>query len=223
MDLDLDQEKQGRDKEGPTRAGNGERRPRERERSEQSGEYGETQRGVLSARPPLLNHLAAAAYGRLIHRLPQLPAEACSSSSSCPFFPSSLSSPSAVYFPSNLPRPNPYQLPLPCLLFNGSISQAFSQAPQPHPSRMLRLVMITPPVLSSFSAVNLKAAFRSNRLTCPSFLSRPYSPCSSFHPFSPSLNLDTLTWTTPSPKGGTPSASPPPRSAAIGGGDFAAS
>ena len=36
----------------------------------QSGEYGklpETQRGVLSARPPLLNHLAAAAYGRLIH------------------------------------------------------------------------------------------------------------------------------------------------------------
>ena len=44
-----------------------------------------------------------------------------------------------------------------------------------------------------------------------------------FHRFLSSLNLDTLTWTTPSPQGGTSSASPPPRSAAIGGGDFAAS
>jgi hypothetical protein len=126
----------------------------------------ESTRGVLSARPPLLNHLQAAVYGRLItHLPPQLPAVASSSSSSCPFFPSSLFSPSAISLP---PVHNPYQLPLPCLLFNGSISQAFSQAPQPHPSRMLRLVMITPPVLSSFSAVNLKASFRSNRLTCPS-------------------------------------------------------
>jgi hypothetical protein len=49
------------------------------------------------------------------------------------------------------------------------------------------------------------------------------SPRSHSQPFFPSLNLDTLTWTTPSPKGGTPTASPPPRSAAIGGGDFAAS
>ncbi len=39
----------------------------------------------------------------------------------------------------------------------------------------------------------------------------------------PSLNLNTLTWSSPSPQGGTSTASPPPRSAAIGGGDFAAS
>ncbi|KAI0307109.1 hypothetical protein B0F90DRAFT_1622168 [Multifurca ochricompacta] len=36
------------------------------------------------------------------------------------------------------------------------------------------------------------------------------------------LNLDTLVWSSPSPQGGT-SILPPPRSAAIGGGDFAAS
>jgi hypothetical protein len=42
-------------------------------------------------------------------------------------------------------------------------------------------------------------------------------------PPRPSLNLNTLVWTTPSPQGGAPSTSPPPRSAAVGGGDFAAS
>lgn len=36
------------------------------------------------------------------------------------------------------------------------------------------------------------------------------------------LNLDTLVWSSPTPQGGT-SALPPPRSAAVGGGDFAAS
>lgn len=36
------------------------------------------------------------------------------------------------------------------------------------------------------------------------------------------LNLDSLVWSSPIPQGGT-SASPPPRSAAVGGGDFAAS
>lgn len=46
---------------------------------------------------------------------------------------------------------------------------------------------------------------------------------SSFHRIFLSLNLDTLTWSSPSPQGGTSSTSPPPRSAAIGGGDFAAS
>lgn len=49
-----------------------------------------------------------------------------------------------------------------------------------------------------------------------------FSPSSGFHRFPPSLNLDTLIWSPPSPKGGTSSV-PPPRSAAIGGGDFAAS
>ena len=38
-----------------------------------------------------------------------------------------------------------------------------------------------------------------------------------------SLNLDTLTWSAPSFQSGTSTTSPPPRSAAIGGGDFAAS
>ena len=38
----------------------------------------------------------------------------------------------------------------------------------------------------------------------------------------PSLNLDSLVWSSPTPQGGT-SVLPPPRSAAVGGGDFAAS
>ena len=50
-----------------------------------------------------------------------------------------------------------------------------------------------------------------------------FLPFSSYHRISPSLNLQTLIWSTPSPPGGTSTASPPPRSAAIGGGDFAAS
>jgi len=50
-----------------------------------------------------------------------------------------------------------------------------------------------------------------------------FLPPSNFHRLSPSLNLETLLWATPAPKGGTPSTLPPPRSAAIGGGDFAAS
>ncbi|KAI9513341.1 hypothetical protein F5148DRAFT_1319111, partial [Russula earlei] len=37
------------------------------------------------------------------------------------------------------------------------------------------------------------------------------------------LNLNTLVWSSPVPQGGDPTASPPPRSAAIGGDDFAAS
>jgi hypothetical protein len=46
---------------------------------------------------------------------------------------------------------------------------------------------------------------------------------SSFHRIFLSLNLDTLTWSSPSFQSGTTTTSPPPRTAAIGGGDFAAS
>jgi len=54
-----------------------------------------------------------------------------------------------------------------------------------------------------------------------SFLTLPPSSC--LHRISSSLNLNTLIWSTPTPQGATSTASPPPRSAAIGGGDFAAS
>lgn len=139
---------------------------------------------------------------------------------SCPFY-SLFSSLPLVFSRSML---SPYQPPPQSLPSNGSISTAFLRVPQPLPSRTLRLAMITLPVPSSSSVVNPKAAFHSSRPTCALFL--PFfllSPPSALHLILFSLNLDTLTWSSPSPQGGTPTASPPPRSAAIGGGDFAAS
>src|SRR6267154_2306 len=119
---------------------------------------------------------------------------------------------------------SPYQPPPQYLLFSGSISPAFFRVLQPLPSRMLRLAMITPPVPSSFSVVNPKAAFHSSGPTCALFLPSLFlSPSSSFHRIFLSLNLDTLTWSSPSFQSGTSTTSPPPRTAAIGGGDFAAS
>jgi hypothetical protein len=143
---------------------------------------------------------------------------------SCPFYTLFSSPPLVFFYLSNLPMLSPYQPPPQYLHYNGSISQAFFRVPQPLPSRMLRLAMTTLPVPSSFSVVNLKAVFHSSRPICALFL--PFlllSPSSNFHPIHLSLNLNTLTWSTPIPQGATPSASPPPRSAAIGGGDFAAS
>jgi hypothetical protein len=141
----------------------------------------------------------------------------------CPFYTFSSSPlPISSYF-SNVPTPRPYQPPPQYLPFSGSISQAFFKAPQPLPSGMLPLAMITLPVPSSFSVVNPKAAFLSNGPTCVSFLPSFLVPFPFLIAIFPSLNLDTLTWSTPSPQGGTSAASPPPRSAAIGGGDFAAS
>jgi|SRR5712671_3955436 len=50
----------------------------------------------------------------------------------------------------------------------------------------------------------------------------PFLP-SEFHPFFSSLNLNTLVWSSPSPGAGLPATLPPPRSAAVGGADQAAS
>jgi hypothetical protein len=87
---------------------------------------------------------------------------------------------------------SPYQ-PLPqSLPYSGSISPAFLRVPQPLPSRMLRLAMITLPVASSFSVVNPKAAFHSSRPTCAPFL--PFLLLS-----RPSIVFSSVSTSTPSP------------------------
>jgi hypothetical protein len=64
---------------------------------------------------------------------------------------------------------NPYQPILQSPLFSGSIFLLFFKALLLHPSKMPRLAMMMALVPLSFSVVNPKVAFPSNRLTCPSF------------------------------------------------------
>ena len=112
---------------------------------------------------------------------------------SCPFY-SLFSFPPLVFsYLSNLPMLRTYQPQPKYLPFNGLISRAFFRAPQPLPSRTLRLAMITLPVPSSSSVVNPKAAFRSSGPTCALIL-----PFLLFYP-QVSIVLSSVSTSTPSP------------------------